>query len=1568
MLRRSPLLPGLTALLLLGLSPPARATNYTWSGGGTDSNWGTTANWGGTALAAATTNNLTFSGANRLTSTNNLSNLTNGWVRFANGDFTLQGNALTLNPSSGGMLTNSAGTNTIALDLNIVPNNKVWSVASGSELRMAGSVTHTSGVNPLITLYGGGTIRITSTDFTVTRAMTLNQGAVVVDGGFVDHSNDGIRFVPAAGGTVETRLRNNGTWRIGGGGNFRMGFSGAAAGSMSQMFLESGTLELYGSGTGGNLYVSETAGATSVFNQNGGLVWFSGTGGNAVTIGTVANADGTYNLNGGVLWTGQIVQGSPAATNAVFNLNGGTLKPLANSTTFFQGVQSAFVKNGGVIIDTTNFNITIAQNLQAGGSGGLTKVGAGTLTLSGTNTYAGVTVVSNGSLSISGRLDGAGAVTVAGGSLGGSGTVAGPVTVQASGTLSPGVSVGTLTLQSNLVVAGTLYLEINKSAGATNDFVSVSGSLTNSGGATVLLTNPGPAYVVGDSFKFFNKAMANGGGVTVFPPTPGAGMNWTNRLAADGSIGIVASPSVSTPADLTGLTLNPGTLSPAFNSNILSYTSTVAFTNDSTTVAPVAAVSNATIRVICNGLTNLVAPGGTALIALKAGANVMDVRVTAPDNSITKDYVATITRTPPNVILFLADDQGFSDWGCYGSEIATPNLDRLAAEGLRFRNFHNGARCSPTRCSVLTGLYPQQAAVDPTASLPNLRNDNNVTIAELLGANGYRTYMAGKWHIGASTGLNPWQRGFQQFWGFPNGDHADEWDSTQYSLVSSDGSISNRTYGAGQFYQPDAIGDYCLDFLTNHLSRQDGKPFFMYVPFGSAHFYLQAPKSLVDSNTPVYAAGWDVIRTQRYSSMLAEGVIDSRYAFSPRGGTAPWSSVPVETIPDWNSLSADRQADLARRMAIYASMVHKMDENIGRIVETLRGNGQLDNTLIFALSDNGGNYEGGVYGLTGGTANAAPLTGSSLDNMGQNGQPIIYLGGGWANVNDTPFRLFKHFDHGGGIRTPLIVHWPQGLTRTNQWEDQSGHLIDIMATIVDATGSSYPTQYNSHAVLPLEGLSLKPLFTNHASAGRVLGFEHEGNRAWISNSWKLVTKNFTLYDGSSPANELELYDLSQDPVEMTNLAVAQPLLLTQMATNWNAWAARVGLPASRYITVITNLPPVSPAPGSNDLFLDTFARPNNTDTDLGTAGMSGSRVPPLGTNATYYEGYEGSGDPSSIQILNGTLQMAVGFGMSENGIMHNFVGQDIVDAGGFSVEITVQNIDTANSDAVNRYAGFGVGFAQAEAATGADVGNALPPGTVAFRGEQGGNLGVSDFFVELDLNGNVKVWSKGTLLDTVSVGQNVGTLTASFALGGFTTNDTVTVSVFFNGQQVDINTGNTNSLTRTFKWDRNDSNYIGLSARASNLVQMDNLAIRKLPLANGFVVDYAMRHGLSGLDTAPNADPDGDGVSNFGEWAFGGDPTALDSYIAKLSGALVTTNRDFQFEFQRLSNAASLGLRYRCYISDDLAAWTETTPVLVSVEANEDNPGYEVVVQKLPAAVLANPRTLYLRVLAEPGN
>jgi fibronectin-binding autotransporter adhesin len=411
------------ALSLFAFALPALAAEKTWSGAGADANWATGANWGGTA--PVNTDSLIFSGVTQQDNTNNISNLSVGATTFANGGFTLNGNAFTSAGSTSAFFTNSAGINTIACALTTTaPGGRYFVIAPGSELRLTGVVTNTAASGTSVgwlNLTNGGTVRIMNSAKS-TRGMDLFHGTVIIDGSaaLVDAINDGLRFKPPTGLTAAVIITNNGTLRVGGGGNVRLGHNGtgiggiAGAGSWSRIDMSSGLLELYGANV--NVLVGDlVSGATGLFNHDGGVVWGSAGSGNAVTLGNSAGADGTYNLNGGVLWIAQVRQGNAGAANAVFNFNGGTLKPTGSSATFMQGLLNANVQNGGAIIDTTNFNITIAQNLQAAGSGGLTKLGSGTLTLSGYNNYTGPTIVTNGSLvTSSSSFAGGGAITVSG--------------------------------------------------------------------------------------------------------------------------------------------------------------------------------------------------------------------------------------------------------------------------------------------------------------------------------------------------------------------------------------------------------------------------------------------------------------------------------------------------------------------------------------------------------------------------------------------------------------------------------------------------------------------------------------------------------------------------------------------------------------------------------------------------------------------------------------------------------------------------------------------------------------------------------------------------------------------------------------------------------------------------------------------------------------------------------------------------------------------------------------------------------------------------------------------------
>jgi len=509
--------------------------------------------------------------------------------------------------------------------------------------------------------------------------------------------------------------------------------------------------------------------------------------------------------------------------------------------------------------------------------------------------------------------------------------------------------------------------------------------------------------------------------------------------------------------------------------------------------------------------------------------------------------------------------------------------DQLAERGTRFRNYYVTPRCSPTRMSLLTGLYTQQVATVPGDPLPPLRYDNNVTIPEVLSAAGYRTYMAGKWHIGTLPQQVPRSRGFDHAFGFgpqAAGAEASKWDKSKYGFVSKGNAIPAHVYGDGprDFYQATAIGDYALDYLNYHYAQKDNAPFFMYLPFNAPHFPIQVDSALAEavpaggqSYLAMYTSGWEQIRSQRYARMQARGVIDSSFGLSPTepflGNPGPNAmNPPVQQIPAWASLGNDQKADLTRKMALYAACIQAVDATVGRVVARLKAEGQFENTLIFVQSDNGGNYEGGVVGTAYGSP--APLTGQMLLNMGQpsqqsggaqNGGDHVQVGGGWANVQNTPFRFFKHYTHGGGVRSPLIVSWPAKTMAPGAWTNQVADVIDLAPTIIAAAQATHPTQFGGHAVLPLEGTPLLDVLADpKTTSARKLGFEHETNRAWIDGNFKMVVRH---EDGDI----VELYDLSTDPSELNDLAKAEPARVMQMVKAWNAWATRVGVPADRQL-------------------------------------------------------------------------------------------------------------------------------------------------------------------------------------------------------------------------------------------------------------------------------------------------------------------------------------------------------------------------------------------------------------------
>jgi arylsulfatase len=524
---------------------------------------------------------------------------------------------------------------------------------------------------------------------------------------------------------------------------------------------------------------------------------------------------------------------------------------------------------------------------------------------------------------------------------------------------------------------------------------------------------------------------------------------------------------------------------------------------------------------------------------------------------------------PPNIVLILADDLGYSDLGCYGSEIRTPNLDALGTSGLRFTQFYNCARCSPTRASLLTGLYPHQAGVgnmtgdDGRTGYRGALQPRCVTIGQVLKTAGYRTAAVGKWHVGDSQ--PPDVRGFDDFYGFARGYAVDSWEPGM--MIRLPAGRPQRSYKPHEYFATDAITDHALDLI--HDARQGTSPWLIYVAYQAPHFPLQSRAEDAQGYAEIYAHGWDHVREERLKRQKELGLIAADASLTPR------SPIPQMAVaqrigsatqdgknPAWESLPADRRADLAQRMAVYAGMITGMDRNIGRIVANLREHHEIDNTLILFLSDNGACAEWEPYGfdlkpswhvtagqgINAGTPGAGNTlhTGSELAAMGGPKSYFSY-GSGWANACNTPWRYYKHYVHEGGISTPLIVHWPAGTKRSGQIDRRPGHVIDIMATLVEVAGAEYPKSFAGHDILPMEGQSLVPALRGELPQPRKLFWEHEGNRAVRDGPRKLV---------ALAGRSWELYDIESDREEMHNVAESHPDIVARLGDEWMKWARR----------------------------------------------------------------------------------------------------------------------------------------------------------------------------------------------------------------------------------------------------------------------------------------------------------------------------------------------------------------------------------------------------------------------------
>ena len=492
----------------------------------------------------------------------------------------------------------------------------------------------------------------------------------------------------------------------------------------------------------------------------------------------------------------------------------------------------------------------------------------------------------------------------------------------------------------------------------------------------------------------------------------------------------------------------------------------------------------------------------------------------------------------PNIVVVLVDDLGFSDIGPFGSEVPTPNLDRLAARGVRFTQAYNAARCSPSRASLLTGLYPHQAGMGwldnrVEASSKGIRGrllPRAVTIAEVLREAGYFTAMTGKWHLGQQHGCTPWNRGFRRSLNSRYGEvyfpHESDRPGTESLYLDGKELPKDSPVFGKDWYSTDLFTDWGLKFVDEALAEK--KPFFLYIAQGAVHFPLRAPAETIAKYRGRYLEGWDTLRDRRREKQLLLGLIDPKWSLAPR----------PSDVPAWESVPADGKRRFDEIMAVYAAMIERIDVAMGTLVDGLEKRGVLDNTLILFLSDNGGNAEGGPPGVTRGEG---PIGGP---------QSYVLLGMDWATLANTPFRRYKHFTHEGGISTPLIAHWPACIpaARVGALEKQPVHLIDVMATAVDLAGATYPRELGGNAIEPMQGVSLRPALRGAAlNRTTPIFWEHEGNKAVRDGKWKLVLRH---------RQPWQLFDMDADRTEQYDLAPGQPERVAHLEAAWNAWARR----------------------------------------------------------------------------------------------------------------------------------------------------------------------------------------------------------------------------------------------------------------------------------------------------------------------------------------------------------------------------------------------------------------------------
>lgn len=494
----------------------------------------------------------------------------------------------------------------------------------------------------------------------------------------------------------------------------------------------------------------------------------------------------------------------------------------------------------------------------------------------------------------------------------------------------------------------------------------------------------------------------------------------------------------------------------------------------------------------------------------------------------------------PDIVLIMADDMGYSDLGSFGGEIDTPHLDALAAGGLRFGSFYSENMCLVSRASLLTGVY-HLSSVRNSALNPRCPS-----LGEVLRAQGYFTALAGKWHLARHDDRSTWpnQRGFDRFFGTLGG--AGSFYAP--SQLIRDNADASAEFAAKDFYYTDAISDNAVRYI-GEAGRE--RPLFLYVAYTAAHWPLHAFPRDIEKYRGRFAAGWDELREKRFARMKELGVLPLNAALSPRHPEVPaWKEEPHR---EWQE----------RRMEVYAAQVEAMDRGIGRIVAALRDSGRLENTLVMFMVDNGGCHveypptRTGDY-LPAKTRDGRPMRPGNVPAI-MPGPEDTYqsYGYGWANLSNTPFRLFKQFDHEGGIRTPMIAHWPKGIRGGGKVTFAPAHLVDILPTVLEITGTPAPRQRESRTAYPMDGASLLPVFrTGERPPPSALYFSHSSGRAIRQGDWKLVA---VARGGEgkkrerAAAAEWELYNLAEDPSELENLAPRRPELVAELARRWNAW-------------------------------------------------------------------------------------------------------------------------------------------------------------------------------------------------------------------------------------------------------------------------------------------------------------------------------------------------------------------------------------------------------------------------------